>query len=77
MIPQTYFRLTNGYQPGTQIDNMFVFADANAKAYGVVVYLSSNSHIILAMSKTCVSSIKTTFLPRVELMAAVHCYQIS
>ena len=45
MIPQTYF-LSN--QPGTQIDNVFVFADASIKAYGAVVYLNSSSNISLA-----------------------------
>ena len=68
MIPRTYF---SSNQPDTQIDNMFVFADASTKVYGAVVYLSISSHISLVMSKTHVTSIKTTSLPRLELMAAV------
>ena len=50
---------------------MFVFADASTKAYGAVVYLSSSGHVSLAMSNTRVAPIKTTSLPRLELMAAV------
>ena len=68
MIPQPYFPSN---QPGTQIDNMFVFADASTKAYGAVVYLNSKSNICLAMSKNRVAPLKTTSLPRLELMAAV------
>ena len=64
MFPRTYF-LSN--QPGTQINNMFVFADASTKAYGAVVYLSRNNHICLAKSKSSVAPIKTISL----LMAAV------
>jgi len=55
----------------THIDNLFVFADASTKAYGAVVYLNSNKHVCLAMSKNCVTSIRPTTLPKSELMAAV------
>ena len=60
MIPRPYFPSN---QPGTQIDNMFVFADASTKAYGAAVYLNSKSNICLAMSKNHVAPLKTTSLP--------------
>ena len=68
MIPQPYFPSN---QSGTQVYNMFSFADASTKAYGAVVYLSSNENVCLAMSKTCVATLKATSLPRLELMAAL------
>ena len=54
-----------------QIYSIFVFADASTRAYGAVVYLNRDNHICLAMPKTRVAPIKATFLPRLELMAAV------
>ncbi|XP_065911263.1 uncharacterized protein [Dysidea avara] len=68
LIPRLYFPHNH---PGTQIDNIFVFADASTKAYGAVVYLSSNNRVCLAMSKNRVAPIRSTTLPRLELMAAV------
>ena len=67
-MPRLYFPPS---QTGTRTDNVFVFVDACTKAYGTTVYLSSDNHICLAMSKNCVAPTKTVTLPRLELMAAV------
>jgi len=67
-MPRLYFLPS---RTGTRVDNVFVFADAITKAYGVTVYLNSDSYICLAMSKNFVAPIKTVTLPRLELMAAV------
>ena len=58
-------------QSGTHIDNLIVFADSSTKAYGAVVYLNSNDHVCLAMSKNRVAPIRSTTLPRLELMAVL------
>ena len=68
LMPRLYFPPS---QTGTHVDNVFVFADASTKAYGATVYLNSDSHICLAMSKNRVAPTKTVTLPRLELMAAV------
>lgn len=68
LIPRLYFPHNH---PGTHIDNIFVFADASTKAYGAVVYFSSNNRVCLAMSKNRVAPIRSTTLLRLELMAAV------
>ena len=68
VFPRRYFPSN---EPGTQIDAMFVFADASTKAYGAVVYLNSGNNVCMAMSKARVAPLKATTLPRLELMAAV------
>ena len=64
LIPRPYFPCS---QVSTKFDHIIVFADASTKAYGAVVYLNSNDHVCLAMSKIC---LQATSLPRLELMAA-------
>ena len=44
------------------------FSDASKKAYAAVVYLACSSYCILLASKTRVSPLQTTSIPRLELI---------
>jgi len=48
-----------------------MFADASMRAYGAVAYLQSSSQVNLMLSRSRLSSLKDTTLPRLELRAAV------
>ena len=50
---------------------LHVFADASTKAYGAVAYLQSANQVDFVLAKSCVSPLKDTTLPRLELRAAV------
>ena len=50
---------------------LHVFADANMKAYGAVVYLKQGDSVAFVISKSRVKPLKSITLPRLELLAAV------
>ena len=47
------------------------FSDASKDAYAAVVYLACSNYSILLVSKTRVSPLQTTSIPRLELMACL------
>lgn len=55
----------------TQPQTLHCFVDASPKAYGAAIYLCQPSGSALIFSKSRVSPLKETSLPRLELMAAV------
>jgi len=50
---------------------LHVFADASMRAYGAMAYLQSLNLVDFVLAKSCVSPLKDTTLPRLELRAAV------
>jgi len=50
---------------------LHVFADASTKAYRAVTYLQSGNNIDLIITKSRVSPLKDTTLPKLELKGAV------
>ena len=80
VFPQCYFPSN---EQGTQIDAMFVFADASTKAYSAVVYLNSGNNVCMAMSKARVAPTSSIILylipipcpPYIWYVAAKRGYQ--
>ncbi|XP_064464272.1 uncharacterized protein LOC135375496 [Ornithodoros turicata] len=73
-VPRRLSGVSAPLQESTQ--SLYVFSDANTKAYGAAVYLvlqsdDGNIEISLVLAKTRVAALGTLSLPRLELMAAV------
>ena len=47
------------------------FSDASKNTYAAVVYSACSNYSISLVSKTCVSPLQTTSIPRLELMACL------
>ena len=50
---------------------LHTFTDASTKAYGAITFFNSDGHVTSIMAKARVAPLKSTTLPRLELMAAV------
>ena len=72
LIPRIYFPHNH---PGTHVDNIFVFADANTKAYGAVVYFSSNNRILSCHVKEPCSSYQTYHITKAGTNGSCYCHQ--
>ena len=48
---------------------LHMFTDASTKAYGAITIFNSDGHVASIMAKACVAPLKSTTLPRLELMA--------
>ena len=74
-IPRRYF--TNADLSSIAAAQLYVFADASIKAYGVVAYLQVNEYTAFVIAKTRVAPVKELTLPKLELMAALIAARVS
>ena len=74
-ISRAYFSLSLA---NIHINNVYVFKDAGTKAYGVVVYLNKANQTCLAMSKSCITPVRSVTLSKLELVhGGCNGYKIS
>ena len=63
-------RYTSAAFDHTKVE-LHTFTDASTKAYGAITFFNSDGHVAAIMAKSRVAPLKSTTLPRLELMAAV------
>ena len=67
---QRFYLLTNISLTDRKFD-VHGFSDASKNTYAAVVYSACSNYSISLVSKTCVSPLQTTSIPRLELMACL------
>lgn len=74
VLPRCFF---SQVQCEAQPIYLHVFADASAKAYGAVAYISNDDQSLLVMSKSRLTPLEKLILPQLELMAASICTRLA